>query len=267
MNQSTSWRVLALMLVACGTSEAPSDGARSGLSANCAQPCRDPELRQRSFLLETSQGFVPLAGARVSLRFYDGLLGLGAGCNSISGAFAFRDSRLELIEGGVTEVGCEPAEHAQDEWLQAFLLARPHVTLDADRLTLNGADAELVFLDREVADPDRPLTAGSFSIDTVLTADAAGNLPLASDPTIVFRSDGSLQIDTTCNTGTGQYTAVGQQLALTNVTYTDKACTGASGIADAHLQQVIRNGDVTFEIEAARLTVRRGELGFSGRAP
>ncbi len=125
---------------------------------------------------------------------------------------------------------------------------------------------KLVFLDRELADPDRSLIDAVWVVDTFIDADAASNLPLATEPTIVFAKDGKLQVDTTCNTGSGSYTLDGDRITISDMTYTDAACSSAAGTADTRMQAVLRDGTLTFEIEAARLTLDRGAKGLSALA-
>jgi len=268
MKFSTYLGILAVALSGCSSSEGPDANGQTGLAAECRAPCKAPQLVKRVFLLESAQGFEPLAGSTVSLSFRDGSLGVSAGCNSLGGEFSLDDGHLVLAEGGITERGCDPAPHAQDEWLWAFIQARPQLELEGTSLTLTGASAVLAFRDREVADPDRPLVATPWTIDTFFSSDAASNLPLSSDPTFVFAADGNLQFDTTCNSGTGKYTVAGNQITLSTVDLTLIACGGASAFAENHILKVLTgDGPLTFEIEAKRLTLMRGKLGLGATTP
>jgi heat shock protein HslJ len=238
----------------------------------CLAACGDDapaeeNLDGRSFLLESSEGFDPIAGATVRLSFQDGSLSFSAGCNSHGGDYVVRDGVL-IVEGlGNTDIGCDAARHAQDMQLAEFITSMPQLRLDENQLTLTGPEITLVFLDREVADPDRPLANTEWAIDTFIEGGAArGGVPIASAPTLRFEDDGSWQVDTTCNTGTGRYEADGEELVLSSVTYTAASCSGASAAADAHIQKVLRDGMLTHEIEADRLRLMRGSVGLSARA-
>lgn len=227
----------------------------------------DAALEQRSFLLESAEGFEPLAGTTVSVGFRNGEFGFSAGCNGHGGTFSLRDERLVVTAFQSTTRGCDAALHAQDEWLAGFLTSSPSLKLEGERLTLRGAAATLVFLDREVADPDRPLVGTLWTVDTIVQGDFATSSVLpAPAPSILFREDGTLQVDTTCNTGSGRYSVAGDQLTLTPVSYTLRACSGASDVDD-QVQVLLREGTLTFEIEATRLTLRRGDSGLSARGP
>lgn len=254
------WRNLAHATVAvvllggaCGPEHTSPSGATS--------PARREELVGVTFLLTSSTGFQPVAGTTVRLSFQERELALSAGCNHLGGPYDIRDQRL-IVDGlAATEIGCEADLHAQDEWLAEFITGRPRITRDGDQLTLTGATATLTLLDREVADPDQALAGAPWTIDSIIMDGAVGNYPSPRDPTLTFRADGSFEIDTTCNTGTGKYAVSRETLTLSDVEYTLQACSGPAAFVEAHVQKVIADGTMKFAIEARRLTIERGSVG------
>ena len=78
-----------------------------------------------------------------------------------------------------------------DEWFSGFLQSSPLVTRAGATLTLEGAETTLEFLDREVADADRPLTGRTWTIDTLIENGAASNFPNGDPPTLQFGEDGT----------------------------------------------------------------------------
>jgi heat shock protein HslJ len=216
------------------------------------------------FLLESARGYTPVAGTTMRLSFRESELSFSAGCNGHFGSYSLCGRKLCVSQLGSTEMGCDPALNAQDTWLSSFFLATPGLTQAGAALTLEGTDATLEFLDREVANPDRPLAGRTWAIDTLISNGAASNVPSPTTPTLQFGADGSLSVFTTCNTGTGSYTRSSQTLALSAVAYTEGACgTGGNATIQAGIQSVIQAGEVTFEIEATRLTIMRGTLGLA----
>ena len=200
----------------------------------------------------------------IRLWFEESEFGFSADCNSHSGAYSLCGDSLCTQGLGSTEMGCSADLQAQDEWLASFFTASPKIELVGDQLTLSTSEATLVFLDREVADPDRPLTGRTWTIDTFIDGDAASNLPLQVPPTVEFADDGTFQAFTTCNTGTGAYVAEGTSLTLSEVAYSEEGCDASgSDTADVHVKSVLTDGVVTTEIEAARLTLMHGTLGIS----
>ncbi|MEY4510153.1 MAG: hypothetical protein RLZZ450_2275 [Pseudomonadota bacterium] len=263
--------LLVLASVACGGTEDSHTGGLSsdkGPARDCPAPCKAPQLRGRTFLLQSAQGFESLAGSTPSISFYDGRLGLGANCNTVEGEFALLDGSLVVSDVGVTLGGCPPAEHEQDRWLASFITGSPRVVLDADVLTLSGASATLVFVDRETSDPDRPLMTTPWTIDSFIANDAVQHLASPLEASILFAEDGSLRFETGCNSGTGTYTATGNRLMLGTIGSTNRACVGPPAAAEQPMLEVLMGeGTVSFEIAGRHLTITRGKVGLGAFAP
>lgn len=222
------------------------------------------QLRDREFLLQTSEGFAPVEGTGVRLRFQESSVSLNAGCNSQTGTYSFCDEHLCVTQISSTLVGCAQALHEQDVWLHEFLEGRPRVELEEPQLTLTLPTATLTFLDSEVADPDRPLIGRLWVVDTLFTGQTATNVSTEVDPTLRLDDDGSLEVFTTCGTGQGTYSVQGDELALESVAYAAEACDeSGSSSTDEHIQSVLSEGRVTFTIDATRLTLVRDDLGIS----
>jgi len=175
------------------------------------------------------------------------------------------DGRLCLSELSRTEIGCEPPLDAQDTWLSDFFLASPRVTQSGARLTLESADATLSFLDREVADPDRPLVGPIWRVDTIIRGNgaSAGASSISISPTIEFRPDGEYLVFTGCHTGGGTFTAGNGSVTLSGAAYTEEGCDPANEMVQEHIVQVLAAGTVALEIEARRLTLTREDVGLS----
>ena len=132
-------------------------------------------------------------------------------------------------------------------------------------MTLAGADATLEFLDRELANPDRPLTGRTWAIDTLIDGGAASTVPAQTTPTLVFRDDGVFESFSTCANGSGTYSVVDGELTVSDLGFEEPACppTGNPLIQDRILAVLGGDGTVDFEIDAARLTLLRGTVGLS----
>lgn len=243
------WLAALAAVYACGDSSEP--GLRG-------------QLDGRTFLLESAQGFSPVEGTAIRLSFAESQISFYAGCNSFSGSYSSCGDALCVQELGSTEIGCAAPLQAQDQWLAEFMTSRPSSSLDGDRLTLSAADATITFLDRELADPDRPLSGRVWTIDTLINGDAASSVTLQVSPTVSFDEIGAVQIFTGCNRGSGSYTHRAEQLQLSGMVYSQQACAGSgSAAAEAHIQRVLSDGALSAQIEAARLTLTRGDVGLS----
>ena len=228
-------------------------------------------LSDREFLLDSAQGYTVVDNTSIRISFRrDDVGGLGfslsAGCNSIFGSFALRDGVMDVDSDsvGMTAMGCAPELHSQDGWLVDFLKAGPRLELDGDRLTLTGSNATLSFLDREVVDPDRALAGPTWTIDTLIDGGGASSVTL--EPTVVFSDDGTIQINSTCNSGGGNYTTDGSNITFSGLFYTEMACLGTDASrVEAHIQAVFAEGTATYEIDASRLTIQHGSKGVRAR--
>lgn len=219
------------------------------------------DLEGRQFLLESSEGYTPVEDTTISVGFSDGTFGFSAGCNSHSGDYTLCNGKLCLQDLGSTEIGCEPDRDAQDAWLADFFTNQPALDLEGNRLTFTGEEATLVFLDREVANPDRPLTGRTWTVDTFFDGGAASNIPIDEPPTLEFGEDGTLSFYTGCNSGMGDYSVDGQDITFADLTWTERGCPStAAQRAEEHMIEVLMN-TVTFEIDAQRLTIMSGSLG------
>jgi heat shock protein HslJ len=239
---------------------------RTRLTSSGAAPA-EVGLVGLEFLLDSAEGYTPVPGTTIRLSFDADQLSFSAGCNSYSGPYSLCEGKLCASSFGGTEIGCEPARQTQDQWVADFMLASPEVTQVGATLTLAGVDATLEFLDREVADADRPLTGRTWTVDTFIENGAATNFPSQVPPTLEFGVDGKLTLFTTCNGGGGSYTRNGQTLTIASVGITAVEC-GPTGSApsEQRMMRVLADGEVSFEIDAGRLTIMRGPIGLSATA-
>jgi heat shock protein HslJ len=222
------------------------------------------KLVDREFLLHEAKGYKPVESTVIRLSFSETELRFSAGCNGYFGSYKIDEASIVVDGMGSTEMGCSTERHAQDEWLANFFMSKPTFALNGDKLTVTSKDATLVFLDREVADPDRSLTGRSWKVDTLLTADAASSIATNfEEPSVYFEDSGNVRVETGCNTGVGKFKVSGGDLTLSDMSFTESKCqdTAASRLIE-HLTEVLADGIVTYSIEAARLTLKRGQVGI-----
>lgn len=252
---------MALLVVGCG-----------GGQGSPAQPGgAGDDLVGRTYLstaaIDGGQPRELVAGTRVSLWFADdGRLVANAGCNTLSGPVQLDGGKLELPgELSMTEMGCDALRHAQDEWLARLLGSSPTWRLDGDELTVTSADAELVLLDRSVAEPDKPIEGTKWLVDTIFTGETAASLPAGATAHLTF-ANGSVTGSTGCNALEGPATISGTSITFGPLTMTRKAC--PEDLAEVERAMVaVLEGEVPFEIESDQLTLNPGAakgLGFHG---
>jgi heat shock protein HslJ len=248
--------LLALLVAGCtaGANPSASDGADPGgidgrtyLSSDITQ---DGEPR-------------PLVdGTQVRLAFADGQITANAGCNTIGGTYRVEDGRLLFEGGGMTEMGCDPALHDQDEWVSEFLGSNPELGLDGSDLTLTSGGIVMAFVDREVADPDLPLTGTTWTVSSIISGDTVSTVPEGAIATFEFADDGTVTVHTGCNTGGGQYELSGSTLRFADVAVTEMACDGPGGAVEAIVLPLLGAAEIEIAIDASSLTMMAGDAGL-----
>ncbi|MDG2113721.1 MAG: META domain-containing protein, partial [Actinomycetota bacterium] len=188
MNRSTRLLIalfaFALVATACGddsntaTSEVPTLDGRQFWSTSVVEDGTEHAL---------------VEGTRISLRFDDGRVGASAGCNSLGGSYTLRSGVLVARDMAMTEMGCDPERHQQDEFVVALLTAEPDVELDGDVLTLRSETVTAIFLDREVADPDRPIIGTVWQATGFIHGEVATSMAVDVAGHIVFDDQSSLR--------------------------------------------------------------------------
>jgi heat shock protein HslJ len=239
--------VVIALLAGCGAASSELDG-RSFLSTAVIADGSPIEL---------------VAGTQVRLTFTaDGRISANAGCNTMGGPYRLEGSTLVVTDAGVTEMGCDAARHAQDDWVFGLLTSGPTLTLAGNELVLVAGTDSLALLDREVADPDRPLVGPTWTVDSIISGDAVSSTPQGATATLAFLADGSVQVATGCNMGSGAYAADATTLRFNDLVLDTRACADAAGQLEAAVLAVLRAETVAYRIEASSLTLQAGANGL-----
>lgn len=204
-------------------------------------------------------------GTRLTLRFEGGRLIASAGCNTLGGTYALDSTTLRVGLLATTEMGCDPVRHAQDQWLGDILSGDPTVALSDDELTLTSGGTVITLLDREVADPDRPLVGAVWTLETIIEGDAASSIPQGVIATIEFADDGRVTMNTGCNTGGGEVEIGEATMTFGPITLTERACEPAAMEVEAAVVALLA-GTVEYEIEASLLSLRGPSTGLDFRS-
>jgi heat shock protein HslJ len=240
-----------LVLGACSLGGGTDVGGRIFLSTSVTENGADRPL-------------VP--GTQIRLTFRDGELGASAGCNTIGGTYRLQGDVLVFEGGGMTEMGCDDARHAQDDWLVAFLASRPTLALEGDEMTLTGDGTVIAFLDREVAEPDLPLVGTTWTVDSIITGDAVSSVPGGAVATFAFAGDGRVEVATGCNTGSGRFEATDAgELRFVDVAVTEMACDGPGAELEAAILPLLGGGNLTYAIDSGSLTIMSADAGIALR--
>jgi heat shock protein HslJ len=183
----------------------------------------------------------------------------------MSGTFGLIGDVLHFQGGGMTEMGCDPPRHAQDDWLFGFLGAQPTVALDGNDLTLTAGGTVIHLVDSEIAEPNVELVGPLWTLESIITGDAVSSMPQGIVATIQLGADGSVTIDTGCNSGGGRVTVDGQTLRFGDIATTKRGCAGAAGQVETLFLGVL-GSDVSYAIDFETLTLMAGGQGLQFRA-
>lgn len=220
-------------------------------------------FEQSAYQLESIEGRDLAPGSRIEFQFSARELSAFAGCKGMYAGYWRADGAIVVDEVYQNDlgVGCETAQHEQEEWMKSFLDDNPSYELDGPRLTLTDDVVTIVLLDEELADPDRPLVGPTWEIEGLVDA---GVVRGVAQGTMSFGADGRLAIDGPCASGTADYVADGALLILEQVAIDPPECRGdeLGQSFDAHLRELLVEGPLTFEIDAARLTIGGRDLGL-----
>jgi heat shock protein HslJ len=254
MMRKLAWgAALVMALAGCGSAAEGSGTAGPGPTGGVT-----PQGRTFLSTAVTEHGKPrPLVGSgRIELVFDGDQLRAHASCNYLSGTVLLAGGRLDVTDLASTEMGCDPDRHAQDEWLTAFLSARPTWRLDGATLVLRAADTEIRLTDRRIVQPDRALLGTRWVVDTVLDGKTAGSVPRSTEAHLVFRDGDRVEGSTGCNTFSGTATRQGDTVRFSRIAVTRIGCSGDVGRLEAAVLAVL-DGPATLRIEADRLTLTR----------
>jgi heat shock protein HslJ len=172
--------------------------------------------------------------------------------------------RLVPMDGSrLTEMGCDKPRRLQDDWLVAFMEKGPRLSYTGDTLTFSGVGATLSFLNRKVANPDRPLVGSAWTGKRLIEGRSIGWMHMETYPALHFSTDGVLSFFDTCHTLEGRFVVQGTTLTVAKlVPVQPPLCTDERILKmSRHYAKVFSDGTLSFSIDANALRIERGEDG------
>jgi heat shock protein HslJ len=237
-----------MLLVACGSE--PGTGSSGGGS-----------LDGKSFLsvsvTEDGKTKQLAPNTRIGLRFVDGNVHVETGCNQLGGKVSTGGGKLKVDGLGGTDMGCDPARHAQEDWVGKLLQDGPAWKLEADKLTLTRDTTTLVLQDRETAQPDKPLDGTKWLLQSVVTGQTASHT-VGSEKAFLTISGERITGSTGCNDFQGMIARTGNKFTLGELSVTLVGCTGDVAKLEQSVLAVLK-GELTYTIEANRLQLRAAD--------
>jgi heat shock protein HslJ len=233
-----------MMLASCGSE--PSTGGsldgRSFLSVSVSENGKPKELAPNT---------------RIGLRFEGGNVHAETGCNQLGGEVSTDGGKLTVDQLGGTEMGCDPARHAQEDWVGQLLRDRPEWKLDADKLTLTRGTTTLVLQDRQTAQPDKALDGTRWTLESIVSGQTASHI-VGSERAFLTISGERVTGSTGCNDFQGVVARTAGKVTFGELSITTAACSGDVAKLEGSVIAALR-GELTYTIEANRLQLRAAD--------
>jgi heat shock protein HslJ len=193
-----------------------------------------------------------IPGTVLTIDFATTRVSAWTGCNYLGGDARLNSGRLVVDAFGSTQIGCPPAQLAQEDWVTAFLGHRPAVYLDGPTLTMSGEKATITLTEREAAPTDLSLAGSRWMVNS--TADRAG-VPKGVDPELYFGADGKFTGHTGCRDVTATWTTGLGTITFGSLTAGKRACSPETAGFDRTMLAVL-SGTVTTSSLGGSLEIR-----------
>ena len=242
----------AVLLAGCssltwrpGSSEAPED-YRS--------------FRQTSIVVHRGAQERPPSGARIGIILRERTIMVSTGCNGGDGRYRVEDGRLILSDGGLSMTArlCEPPLMERQYWVTHFISSRPRFTLDGDKLTLSTDDVTVHLVTGEPPPPDLPLVGTPWKLAVVGDGETVWGYAQET-ATLLFKTDGGVEVATACTSGAARFTVSSDRMRITDLPAKEAGCDAPANALETRVLEVLRAGDIGYELDSSSLTLRAGE--------
>ena len=248
----------ALALAACGSDDDTPDADDTLPPVGAAPATAD--LEGLTFESTDVTGHDLVADSTITLSFEADSLSANAGCNTMNGGYTITDGALEVDTMATTMMGCADDLMAQDTWLSEFLTSNPTIGLEGTALTLAGDDATITLAEVE----DTELAGTTWVVTGTVATEAVSSVPAEAEASLTI-TDGTVAVNTGCNTGSGGVEVAENTLTFGPIATTMRACSDELMQLEAAVLAVLQ-GEVSYEIDGPSLSLRSdgpdGEVGL-----
>ena len=251
MTPRTAIALLALAgltFAACGSDD-DADGAADSTSTPTAE-----DLAGRGFVSSDVTGHDLVDGSEITMRFLDDSVNVNAGCNTMNGGYEITDGAFVAGQFAMTAMACDDPLMDQDTWLGEFLASSPSISLDGSTLSFSGDEVTIILAEIEPA----ALVGTSWTVTGTVATEAVSSVPMDSPASITIADDGTVAVNTGCNTGSGSVEIGEDNLTFGPIATTKMACPPEQTALEASVLSVLQ-GEVAYEIDGSNLSLRSGD--------
>jgi heat shock protein HslJ len=253
MTPRTAIALLALAgltLAACGSDDDGGDGAADSTSTPSAE-----DLSGRGFVSTDVTGYDLVEGSEITMNFLDDSVSVNAGCNTMNGGYEIADGAFVAGQFAMTMMACDQPLMDQDTWLSEFLASSPSISLDGSTLSFSSDEVTITLGEIEPA----ALTGTMWTVTGTVANEAVSSVPMDSTASITISGDGTVAVNTGCNSGSGSVEIGDDTLTFGPIATTLRACADeAVNQLEASMLAVLQ-GEVTYEIDGSNLSLRSGD--------
>lgn len=239
-----------LTIAACGSDDPGT--TPDPVDASAAPTAED--LDGRTFVSTEVTGHDLVEGTKINITFLADSMSVNGGCNGMNGGFQIDEDVLTAGPFAATMMACDQPLMDQDTWLSDFLTALPTITLAGQTLTLTGQDTTITLNELQPSE----LVDTNWMLTGTVANQGVSSVPMDSTASIIIAPDGTVAVDTGCNTGSGSIEITDTTLVIGPLATTMRACADELNALEASVLAVLQ-GEVTYEINGTNLSLRVGE--------
>ena len=184
-----------LTVAACGSDD---DGGGDDSILRSSAPTAE-DLSGRGFVSSDVTGYDLVEGSEITMNFLDDSVSVNAGCNTMNGGFEIVDGAFVAGQFAMTMMACDDPLMDQDTWLSEFLASSPSISLDGSTLSFSGDEVTITLDEIEPA----ALVGTTWTVTGTVANEAVSSVPMDSTASITIADDGTVAVNTGCNTGSG----------------------------------------------------------------
>jgi heat shock protein HslJ len=252
MTPRTAIALLALAgltFAACGSDDDGGSGDADSTSTPTAE-----DLSGRGFVSSEVTGYDLVEGSEITMNFLDDSVSVNAGCNTMNGGFEIADGAFVAGEFAMTMMACDDPLMDQDTWLGEFLASSPSISLDGSTLSFSGDEVTITLDEIEPA----ALVGTTWTVTGTVANEAVSSVPMDSTASITIADDGTVAVNTGCNTGSGSVEVGDDTLTFGPIATTKMACPPEQSALETSVLSVLQ-GEVTYEIDGSNMSLRSGD--------